>query len=64
MHHCTKFHESGHMVLEITFNGFQNGSRLPSWNCGVQFATTLKDYTKIFIIVQNLVGIGEVVLII
>jgi len=39
------------------FSTFQDGGRLPSLICGEHFATTHKEYLKVFIIWQNLVEI-------
>ena len=44
------------------FRFFQDGGRPPSWMCYARVWTTLKEYLVVFIVVQNLVRIGVVVL--
>ena len=41
---------------------FQDGGRPPSWICDARAWTTHEEYLVVFIAVQNLVGIGIVVL--
>jgi len=44
------------------FSIFQDGGRPPSWNFIARVWTTREEYLVVFIAVQNLVGIGVVVL--
>jgi len=43
---------------------FQYGDRPPSWICFAPLWTIHEEYLVVFIVVQNLVGIGAVLLII
>ena len=55
------------MVAEISllfFNIFQDGSHPPSWICRARIWPTQKEYLVVFIVVQSLVEIDQVVLII
>jgi len=44
------------------FRFFQDGGRPPSWICNACVGTTHEGHLVVFITVQNLVGIGAVVL--
>jgi len=56
------FIKIGQTVAEIwQFNGFQNGSRPPSWICWAPIGTTHDDHVMVSIVVQNLVEIDAVV---
>ena len=54
----------GQTVADIMaiFRFFQDGGRPPSWICDARVWTTHEEYLVVFIAVQNLVGIGFVVL--
>jgi len=43
------------------FSIFQDGGRPPSWICFAPVGTTHEEYLVVFVTVQNLVFIGEVV---
>jgi len=42
------------------FSIFQNGGRPPSWICCAYVWTTHEEYLVVFIVVQNLVGISNI----
>jgi len=48
----------------VIYQFFKDGSYPPSWICGAHFEMTHKEYSEVFIIVQNLVGIAAVALIV
>ena len=55
---------SNHCRDMAIFRFFLDGDRPPSWICCTHVRTTHEWHLVVFIVVQNLVGIGEVVLII
>jgi len=66
LHHRAKFRQnrSNRGWDVIIFQFFQDGGRPPSWICDACVGTTHEEHLVVFITVQNLVGIGAVVLII
>jgi len=66
LHPRVKFHQnrSNHGWDITIFRFFQDGGRLPSWIYNACVETTHEVHLVVFITVQNLVGIGAVVLII
>jgi len=67
LRHRAKFHEKS--IKRLLRDGdltvfFQNGGRPPSWICRARIGTTHEDYSVVFIVVLNLVGIAAVLSII
>jgi len=65
MRHCANLVPTGQPSLRYgDFSIFQNSRRPPSWICFARAWTTHEVYLVVFIPLQNLIGIGAVVLII